>query len=75
MKIGLLWYVIKKTEKAHTNLFWGVILFAISIAITGYAPYLASYAFYAGIIALLLVFLAIVLILQGIVNRGKQNPS
>jgi hypothetical protein len=86
MKIGLLWYVIKKIEKSHIHLFWGVISFAIGLAITGYAQYLTSYVyntpenpsttpFYVGIIALLLFFLAMVLILQGIVNRKKQPSS
>lgn len=86
MKIGLLWYIIKKIEKSHVHLFWGIISFAIGLAILGYAEYLTSYVytspenpstipFYVGIISLLLVFLAMVLILQGVVNRKKQTPS
>jgi len=86
LKIGLFWFIIKKIEKSHTRLFWGVIFFAIGLAIAGYAQYLTSYVyntsenpsttpFYVGIFALLLVFLAMVLVLQGIVNRRKQTPS
>ena len=86
LKIGLFWYIIKKIEKSHTHLFWGIIFFAIGLAIAGYAQYLTSYVyntpekpsttpFYVGIFALLLVFLAMVLVLQGIVGRKTQPPS
>ena len=82
MKIGLFWYILKKIEKSNSRLFWGTIFFAISLAIAGYGQYLTSYVyntpenpsttpFYVGIFALLLGFLAMVLILQGIVNRKK----
>ena len=86
MKIGFFWYLIKKIGKSYTRLFWGEIFYAIGLALTGYAQYLTSYIyntpenpsttpFYVAVFALLLVFLAMVLVLQGIVNRSKQTPS
>ena len=86
LKIGLLWYIIKKTEKSNSRLFWGIIISAVGLAIAGYGQYLLSYVyntpqnpsttpFYVGISALLLIFLGMVLFMQGIINRKKQNPQ
>ena len=86
LKIGLLWYILKKVEKSNSFLFWGSILFAIGLAIAGYGLYLTSYiykpyenpstiTFYLGLSALLLVFLGMVLAMQGMINRKKQTPS
>ncbi len=86
LKIGLLWYILKKVEKSNRFLFWGYSLFSIGLTTAGYGLYLTSYVykpyenpstipFYVGISALLLVLLGTVLVMQGKINRMKQTPS
>ncbi len=77
---------MKKMEKSNRHLFWGIITLVTGLAIAAYGQYLLSYVFnapenpsaipfYVGIIALLLSFAGMVLLLQGIIGRRKQNPQ
>ncbi len=82
LKIGFFWFLLKRIKKSVPYLFWGAIIFAISLTIAGCSEYLTFSVYntsensslipwYLGIIALLLSLLALILVVQGVVNLKK----
>ena len=74
--LGLVWYILKDTNKPLSRLLWGTISFSISVAIATYSVFLSVYVynlpeitstipFYVFLIAVPFFFVGFVLMSQG----------
>jgi hypothetical protein len=86
VNIALLWYVIKKMEKTHATLFWGIISSAIGLVIAGYGQYLTIFVynapenpstapFYFGITAIILLFTGMAMVIDGWIKSTRAKNS